>query len=129
MISKRGKTTNVQFASFKKNFNSRKVEDFYATNPSELTYIKKPLKKPRKSSSFLATGRDAKTMTIKGNIGGSNPEGVEVGRYTPRYQKRKIPSYTFSKKPRDTKLFLFADYTWIRDVNKRYVSLKTHSFK
>mmetsp|Transcript_5595 Transcript_5595/g.4804 ORF Transcript_5595/g.4804 Transcript_5595/m.4804 type:complete len:201 (+) Transcript_5595:64-666(+) len=120
MISKKGKTTNVQFAAFKRNLNNKRMAEFISTNPSELTYLRKSIPKQRNSASFLTTGREVKTMSIKGDLGGANPEGVEVGRYTPRYPNKRTPTYTFSKKERDTNLFLFANKTWMKNVNKKF---------
>ncbi|CAI2378144.1 unnamed protein product [Moneuplotes crassus] len=127
MISKKGKTTNVQFAAFRRNFNNKRLNEFNSTNPAELTFSKKPIMKKRNSASFLATGREGKANIVKGSIGSTISEGVEVGRYTPRYPRRRDPTYTFSKVQRDTKLFLFADHTWIRDCQNRYRNLKQQS--
>jgi len=41
MISKKGKTTNVQFAAFKRDFNNKIIQDFRSVNPNELIYITK----------------------------------------------------------------------------------------
>ena len=123
MISKKGKTTNVQFAAFKGGMVSKK--DFLRSNPGELTYQghKKRLSIPKNSSAFLATGRGAKTASVRGGFGTNSSEGVEVGRYTPRYpQTKKTPSYSFQKRGRQTSLFLFAPYTWMRDAQKPAVS-------
>jgi hypothetical protein len=104
-----------------RDLNNKIVQVYSSNNPSDLTYTKKRLNKQRNSSAFLSTGREAKSSAMRGSISGNTAEGVEVGRYTPRYPTKTMPSYSFSRKNRDTNLFLFAEHTWIRDVNQRYV--------
>jgi len=65
---------------------------------------------------------------MRGSFDGSISQGVDVGKYTPKYPKKENPTYTFTKKNRDTKLFLFAEHTWIRNVNERYVSYTQNCF-
>ena len=124
MISKKGKTTNVQFAALKGHVLSHK--DLHFSHPGELTYKKERRSSvPKFSAAFLSTGRESKNVSIQGGFDKNVLNGVEVGRYTPKYpQTKKTPSYSFGKtRSRDTNLFLFAPYTWMRNVSKPKVNI------
>ena len=123
MISKKGKPTNVQFAAFRGTMVSQ--NDFTHAHAGDLTNQgghKRRFSQPKNSPAFLATGRNVKTASVRGGLGGTITEGVEVGRYTPRYpQTKKPPTFSMNKTGRNTQLFLFAPYTWMRNESKEKV--------